>query len=147
MSGADKINTIGWLNEGSPQLAAVPGKPREKVALKPGHGLVGWQKLNDESTSLSGVPGGRWIRVPMSEVKKHNTREDAWTVIRGKIYNIAPYLDYHPGGPEKLMMVAGKEGSSMFDKYHAWVNIDSLMQKSMVGFLVDEEEKVDVAES
>lgn len=138
---------VGWLNEGSPQIAGA-GKPREKVALKPGFGLIGWNKLCSESASLSGVGGGKMLRLGMGEVKKHNTRDDAWTVIRGKIYNITPYLDYHPGGPEKLMMVAGKDGSSMFDKYHAWVNVDALMQKTQVGVLVDDEAMVpDVRES
>lgn len=32
------------------------------------------------------------------ELRQHNTREDAWTVLRGKVYDIGPYMLYHPGG-------------------------------------------------
>lgn len=139
-------NPTGWLNADSPQIAGgsrpAGGQPREKVALKPGFGLLGWYALMNKSTSLNGVPGGRIIRVTMDEVKKHRSKEDAWTVIHGKVYNLGPYLEYHPGGVDKLMMVAGRDGSSMFDKYHPWVNVDSLLAKSLVGFLADPSENV-----
>lgn len=36
--------------------------------------------------------------IPVSEVKKHKTADDAWTVVRGKVYDITPYLRFHPGG-------------------------------------------------
>ena len=29
-----------------------------------------------------------------------------WTVLQGRVYNITPYLDYHPGGAKILMQVA-----------------------------------------
>lgn len=138
--------STGWLNADSPQIAggSRQGQPREKVALKPGFGLLGWYALMNKSMSLNGVPGGRIIRVTMDEVKKHRSKEDCWTVIHGKVYNIGPYLDYHPGGVEKLMMVAGRDGSSLFDKYHPWVNVDSLLAKSLVGFLAEASEVPDI---
>lgn len=34
----------------------------------------------------------------MEEVKQHKTDEDAWTVLRGRVYNISPYIRFHPGG-------------------------------------------------
>lgn len=34
----------------------------------------------------------------MEEVKQHKTEEDAWTVLRGRVYNISPYIRFHPGG-------------------------------------------------
>lgn len=34
----------------------------------------------------------------MQEVKQHKTEEDAWTVLRGRVYNISPYIRFHPGG-------------------------------------------------
>lgn len=36
--------------------------------------------------------------------------------ILGKVYNITPYMDYHPGGWEELMKAAGGEGTQLFDK-------------------------------
>jgi cytochrome b involved in lipid metabolism len=37
-------------------------------------------------------------------------------IFRGEIYDITHYLDFHPGGSEKLMLAAGKDGTSLFRK-------------------------------
>jgi cytochrome b involved in lipid metabolism len=34
----------------------------------------------------------------------------------GKVYNITPYLDFHPGGVPELMRGAGKDGTQLFDE-------------------------------
>lgn len=129
-----------WLQGSSPQVAggaAGSGNPRQKIGLRPGFGLTGWYTLTRTVTSLSGVPDGQLLRVTSAELAKHKSREDAWTAIRGKVYNITVYMDYHPGGVDKLMMAAGRDGTSLFDKYHPWVNVDFLLEKTLVGFLQD----------
>lgn len=47
-------------------------------------------------------------------MKEHRTRDDAWTAINGKVYNITAYLPFHPGGEKELMCVAGRDGSKLF---------------------------------
>ena len=54
------------------------------------------------------------LRIPPSVLKMHNKKEDAWTAINGKVYNITPYLPYHPGGEKELMRVAGRDGTKLF---------------------------------
>ena len=49
-------------------------------------------------------------RITLSEVAEHKRKNDAWSVFHGKVYNITPYLDYHPGGVSQLMKCAGKDG-------------------------------------
>jgi len=34
----------------------------------------------------------------MDEVRKHKTEGDMWTVLKGRVYNISPYMKFHPGG-------------------------------------------------
>ena len=34
----------------------------------------------------------------------------------GKVYNITPYLEYHPGGIPEIMKGAGKDGTQLFDE-------------------------------
>lgn len=36
--------------------------------------------------------------ITMSEVKQNQTEGDMWTVFKGRVYNISPYMKFHPGG-------------------------------------------------
>lgn len=92
-----------------------------KVPLEPGFSLAAWSKLSD--TDLSGGVGKAdpdapesWKSWTMEEIRKHDTREDCWIVIRGKVYNITAYLPYHPGGIDIVMKTAGMDGTALFDK-------------------------------
>ena len=44
-----------------------------------------------------------------AEIAKHKEEEDCWLVIHGKVYDVTPYLDEHPGGPEIMVSNAGAE--------------------------------------
>ena len=47
---------------------------------------------------MAGLKGAsRKRKISMEEVASHKTEEDAWTVFKGKVYNLTPYLDFHPG--------------------------------------------------
>ena len=74
-----------------------------------------------------------------SELKRHNQRSDAWTSLQGRVYNITPYLEYHPGGVPELMRAAGRDGTDLFFKTHAWVNVDALLDSAVVGVLVPDD--------
>ncbi|CAO3699120.1 hypothetical protein CU097_004662 [Rhizopus azygosporus] len=117
-------------------IAAATKQPRgrEKVMLEPGHSPLDWANLKASGKDLRGVP--ELCRVTLDELKKHKSPEDAWTAIQGKVYNITPYLKFHPGGVKDLMRVAGRDGTRLFMLTHSWVNTDYLLDKCLVGFLV-----------
>ena len=52
-----------------------------------------------------------------------------------QVFNVTPYIQFHPGGVKYIMMGAGRDATSLFNKYHAWVNIDFLMSKCLVGLV------------
>jgi len=126
------------------QLRAMPNieKARGKVTLAPGHSLAAWMKLS-EGADLTGGIGrvdededeGTWPVWSFEELAKHSAPGDAWMAVRGKVYNITPYLPYHPGGVDLLMEAAGADGTELFDKYHKWVNADGILAACCVGTL------------
>ncbi|WVQ84356.1 hypothetical protein IAT38_006508 [Cryptococcus sp. DSM 104549] len=109
-------------------------KKGKKVALAPGHSPLDWARLTSSGQNLTGVDG--FLRVTIAELKEHNTPDDAWSVFNGMVYNITPYLPYHPGGEAEMMRVAGRDGTKLFMLTHSWVNMDYMLKECMVGVLI-----------
>lgn len=123
-------------------LAPPRGQERKKVALKPGHSPLDWAHLNrtQPKFKLRGVdpstPPPQFVKIGKAELKKHKTQNDCWTCINGKVYNITPYVDFHPGGVDEIMKCAGRDGTALFNKYHSWVNVDRMLENCIVGIYV-----------
>lgn len=102
------------------------------------------QRLNHPQTLMQlqkGVPT-YLIRPPLrindDMLKKHSSLEDLWCVIRGKVYCLTYYLDFHPGGVDILLKsCAGKDGTKAFEKFHRWVSYDKLLETCLVGVYVN----------
>lgn len=108
------------------------GSLRNKVALKPGHSLMGWIKLASTATDLAGT-GGKIMEVTPEELAKHNTEKDCWVALKGNVYNVTTYLNFHPGGVDELMRGAGLDATELFNEVHRWVNYESILAKCLVG--------------
>ena len=67
--------------------------------------------------------------------------KDAWTVYQGKVYNITPYLQFHPGGEAEIMKGAGRDSAKLFMEVHPWVNWDGMLSECLVGVLVAEDDE------
>lgn len=124
-----------------------PGKQvSRKVVLEPGHSPLDWAALTaDPNSRLRGkdVPD-HLIRVTSEQLKKQNGRKgkDAWTVYNGKVYNISPYVPFHPGGAGEILRGAGKDSVKLFMEVHPWVNWDGMLSECLVGILVGSEDEV-----
>ncbi|NWY97894.1 NB5R4 reductase, partial [Loxia curvirostra] len=103
-----------------------------QVPLKPGRSLMDWIRLTKSGKDLTGLKG-RLIEVTEDELSKHNKKEDCWICIRGFVYNVTPYMEYHPGGEDELMKAAGTDGTDLFDQVHRWVNYESMLKECLVG--------------
>ncbi|PSS09978.1 Cytochrome b5 domain-containing protein [Actinidia chinensis var. chinensis] len=110
--------------------------PRAKVPFEKGYSQMDWLKLSRTHPDLAGLKGQSNKRlISLNEVKQHQTDGAMWTVLKGRVYNIAPYMKFHPGGVDMLMKAVGKDCTSLFNKYHAWVNAEVLLEKCLVGTL------------
>lgn len=90
------------------------GNPRNKTALAPGHSLMDWIRLGSSGVDLTGVGGVPQI-VTLAELAKHNKENDAWIAIRGIVFNVTRYMDFHPGGISELMKGVGKDATKLFE--------------------------------
>lgn len=48
------------------------------------------------------------------QIAEHNSSEDIWIVIDGKVYDVTKFMDEHPGGDEIILDLAGQDASEPF---------------------------------
>ncbi|KZZ89230.1 heme/steroid binding protein [Ascosphaera apis ARSEF 7405] len=140
----NRSSTVGTL---SPR----PGRLQSSrsVPLEPGHSPLDWAALTSNpknSQRLRGddVPADTYLRVTPAMLKAHNGRKgtNAWTSYMGKVYNITPYIPFHPGGKGELLRCAGKDAARLFNEVHPWVNWDGMLGECLVGILVSDNDAV-----
>eukprot|EP00301_Raphidiophrys_heterophryoidea_P025181 c8391_g1_i1.p1 GENE.c8391_g1_i1~~c8391_g1_i1.p1 ORF type:complete len:518 (+),score=124.79 c8391_g1_i1:65-1555(+) len=74
--------------------------------------------------------------ISFDELAKHNTRDDCWVAINGKVYDLTTFLSEHPAGPGVIIKQAGKDGTEAFKPYHSPNIIETLGKESLcVGVL------------
>ncbi|KAM0052746.1 Nitrate reductase [NADH] [Helianthus debilis subsp. tardiflorus] len=55
----------------------------------------------------------------MSEVKKHNSADSAWIVVRGHMYDCTTFLKDHPDGSDSILINAETNCTEDFDAIHS----------------------------
>jgi cytochrome b involved in lipid metabolism len=65
-------------------------------------------------TSPSAQPG----TYTATEVAKHSTGTDCWSVVNKNVYDLTPYVSSHPGGSNVIKAICGKDGSAAFSGQH-----------------------------
>jgi len=43
---------------------------------------------------------GNERQISVEEISKHNTPEDCWIVVDGKVWDLTEFAPEHPGGPQ-----------------------------------------------
>ncbi|KAK3989721.1 hypothetical protein QBC44DRAFT_80973 [Cladorrhinum sp. PSN332] len=128
-----------------PTHSSKPAKPSRAVILTPGHSPLDWARLSSgPNADLRGLPPNTpYLRVTPSMLKKMTGRKgkDAWSVFNGKVYNLSPYLPFHPGGEPELLRCAGRDGTQLFGEIHPWVNYEGMLAACLIGIYVTEEEE------
>lgn len=141
--GPSASSSLGGGLAPPPTHSSKPSKPSRKVLLTPGHSPLDWARISGPNADLRGVPSSTpYLRVTPSMLKKMTGRKgkDAWMALNGKVYNITPYADYHPGGVPELMRGAARDATKLFAEIHSWVNYETMLSACLVGLMVEETE-------
>ncbi|XP_011496894.1 PREDICTED: cytochrome b5-like [Ceratosolen solmsi marchali] len=75
------------------------------------------------------------------EVRNSNGKSSTKIVIQNKVYDLAEFLNEHPGGEEVLLDHAGKDASEDFNDVGHSSDAIALMSKYLVGEIVAEERR------
>ncbi|XP_038901262.1 cytochrome b5-like [Benincasa hispida] len=67
------------------------------------------------------------------EVAKHNHQRDCWLIISGKVYDVTPFLEEHPGGDEVLLLATEKDATDDFETVGHSLSATEEMEKYYVG--------------
>lgn len=118
----------------------MPGASASRITLKPGYSQMDWMRRSKRENLRGDDDGGdkdgeSWKTrvIDDEELGRHATRDDCWIALRGRVYNLTGYVDYHPGGEKILEQTYGKDATALFDKYHKYVNGEYIMAATQVG--------------
>lgn len=78
----------------------------------------------NQALDAKGVKGLK--KISAAEVRKHNSEQDCWMVIRNKVYDVSGWTTKHPGG-RVLLTHAGGDATSVFTGFHsgqAWSTLE-----------------------
>ncbi|KAL1820057.1 hypothetical protein DCAR_0416362 [Daucus carota subsp. sativus] len=67
------------------------------------------------------------------DVAIHNKTKDCWLIIAGKVYDVTPFMDDHPGGDEVLLAATGKDATDDFEDTGHSDNAREMMVKYYIG--------------
>ncbi|KAM4094805.1 hypothetical protein ACB094_06G222300 [Castanea mollissima] len=67
------------------------------------------------------------------EVAKHNNKKTCWIIVSGKVYDITPFLEDHPGGDEVLISSTERDATDGFEFVNHSDSAKEMMKKYYIG--------------
>lgn len=97
---------------------------------EPGTGDGGWMKpsVENQLASVKQSAGSPQRQFTREEIEKHDTDNDCWIVVDGKVYDATSVLEWHPGGKAAITGHAGKVHQQTSDEF-ASIHDDYAYQK------------------
>lgn len=89
----------------------------------------------------SNSPNENMTSISASEVAKHSSRNDCWTIIENSIYEVTSYITAHPGG-DRIIQACGKDATELFKtqgnngKSHS-PSAATILERFKIGTLAD----------
>jgi len=79
--------------------------------------------------------------ISQEECDKHNTEEDCWIAVHGRVLDMTKFLDEHPGGPQVILEMVNGDASQEFEDIGHSDAARRLATDYIVGVLEGHEEK------
>jgi len=130
VSWGDSSNTSGKKSENN------YGDDGEDVGEDPNQAFYSQGVKSDEKGAPAAAAGGS-KKITFDEMKQHTTDKDCWVALHGKVFNLAEFLDDHPGGKKAIMLYAGKDATKEFDMLHKIDIIDKYAMDYYIGDLAE----------
>ncbi|KAF9437748.1 hypothetical protein BGZ76_011278 [Entomortierella beljakovae] len=73
-----------------------------------------------------------------TELAQHNTKDDLFIAIHGKVYDISGFIDEHPGGEEVLIDEAGRDATESFEDVGHSEEARDILSKLVIGTYVSD---------
>lgn len=70
--------------------------------------------------------------IPWREIAEHNTTDDAWIAIKGRVYDVTDFAALHPGG-DIIFSVAGSDATDIFAAFHSATSATLLLPPICIG--------------
>lgn len=102
-------------------------------------GALFWRPVAKGATGGGGggpaAAGAPLRKVTAAELARHNTEDDVWLAIDGRVYDFSSYIDLHPGGLALLNNAGGDATAGFHGDQHP-LRVNDLIIDYLVGELV-----------
>ena len=110
------------------EIDAHPREPQERRPRRLADGAPVEEAAAAPASAGYAPPPGATL-ISLAEVEKHDTEDDCWIVVKGKVYDVNKYLaeGLHPGGNASITMNAGVDSTEDFEAVHsakAWKQLE-----------------------
>lgn len=86
----------------------------KKIPIKPRAQIQQSSQDNGSQKKTTELP-----KLTMADLEQHNSEEDCWIAINGKVYDLTDFAEEHPAGPESIIELAGQDGTEEFEAVHS----------------------------
>ncbi|KCV70453.1 hypothetical protein H696_02795 [Fonticula alba] len=75
----------------------------------------------------------RFATYSREEIAMHNSADDCWIIIEGRVYDVTAFLNDHPGGARIILRHAGRDATEAFLDIGHSARAQVLLRKFLIG--------------
>lgn len=76
--------------------------------------------------------------ISLNELAEHTDKKDCWIAVHGVVMDITPFLNEHPGGPDVVVVTAGRDCTAEFEDAAHTDSARRLGDKYVIGRLSED---------